>query len=99
MQDILTKPTYERTNIMCRFKDTGANSDKERCGLPAGFSFDNDLKHVYKGNWQSLGKPYYYNFGLYTESKWIYGRDAAKDAMEMMKVCFDYLLLNSNVCN
>jgi len=83
-EDILTKPNYVRTEIMCRFKDTGANSDKERCGLPAGFSFDNDLSHVYKGNWQGLA-PYYENSGLKTKSKWIYGRDAAKDAMEMMK--------------
>jgi len=69
---------------MCQFYDPGANSDGERCGMPAGFRFDNDLEHVFEANWVG------YHFE--TRSRWIYGLDAARDALEMMKVCLDSLV-------
>ena len=76
---------------LCQFYDPGANSDGERCGMPAGFRFDNDLSNVYEADWKWKGAD---NGGdvLFTESRWIYGRDAARDALEMMKVCLDSLV-------
>ena len=82
----------EGSNTMCQFYDPGANSDgAQLCGRKAGINFDNNLMGVNEADW--AGDNVFWQNVLKTESKWIYGRDAAKDAQEMMKVCLVFFVL------